>query len=56
MGDPAVIPGIPQARGRFFGEAVTLVNLPENQTADIRGNYPAGKIGDDPLEKQASKT
>jgi hypothetical protein len=41
------IPGIVEALGGMFREPVALVQLPEQQAANIGGDPAPGKIGND---------
>jgi hypothetical protein len=51
----AALPGIMEAAGGVFREAVALVQLPEHQAAGIGGDLAALKIGDDFLGKKTFK-
>jgi hypothetical protein len=49
------LPGIMEAAGGVFSDAVALVKLPEQQAAGIGGDPAPGKIGNDFLGEKALK-
>jgi hypothetical protein len=50
------ITGIMEAPCSFLGEEIALINLPEHETAGIRGKASAGQIGDHLVGKQTAQT
>ena len=51
----AGIPRVMQTGGRLLGDAVALIQLPQQQAAGIRGYLAALKIGDDFLGEKTFK-
>jgi hypothetical protein len=55
VGNPFGNTGIMQTGSQALAQLITLVNLPQQQTATIRGNPATLKIGDNFLGEEASK-
>jgi hypothetical protein len=55
VGNPFGNTGILQTGGQALAQVITLVNLPQQQTAAIRGDTPTLKVADYFLGEETSK-